>query len=106
MGVYLTTNRAGVIGLQTSLTLLKAGHKVTVIAEHLPGDESIAYTSPWAGAIWRSHATAEQEEDCAWDMRSYATWMRIAKQDPEQAQKMGMQVCHALFSALPALTLP
>lgn len=96
-------NSAGVIGLQTSLTLAEAGHKVTVIAEHFPGDESIHYTSPWAGAIWRSHATAEQKEDCEWDVQSYATWMRIAEQYPKQAREMGMQVCHAFNTVLPLL---
>jgi len=38
---------AGVIGLQTALTLLEAGYKVTVAAKHLPGDLSLEYTSPW-----------------------------------------------------------
>jgi D-amino-acid oxidase len=44
----LTTIRAGVIGLQTANTLLDAGHKVTILAKHWPGDESIEYTSPWS----------------------------------------------------------
>ncbi|OZJ01577.1 hypothetical protein BZG36_05237 [Bifiguratus adelaidae] len=47
---------AGVSGLTTALVLLKRGHSVVIVAEHFPGDESIEYTSPWAGAHWRSMA--------------------------------------------------
>lgn len=39
--------RAGVIGLQTAIFLLEEGYKVTIIAEHFPGDTSLEYTSPW-----------------------------------------------------------
>ncbi len=38
---------AGVIGLQSALSLLEEGFNVTVVAKHIPGDESIEYTSPW-----------------------------------------------------------
>ena len=38
---------AGVIGLTTAVFLAEEGHKVTVIAAHVPGDKSIEYTSPW-----------------------------------------------------------
>ncbi|KAG9076182.1 hypothetical protein FRC06_009653, partial [Ceratobasidium sp. 370] len=42
---------AGVVGLSTALRIQELGHKVTIIAEHLPGDKkNIEYTSPWAGA--------------------------------------------------------
>ncbi|KAJ9618342.1 hypothetical protein H2204_013073 [Knufia peltigerae] len=40
---------AGVIGLQTAISLLQTGYDVTVLAEHLPGDTSVEYTSPWTG---------------------------------------------------------
>ncbi|RIA85363.1 hypothetical protein C1645_830882 [Glomus cerebriforme] len=30
--------------------------KVHIVAKHFPGDLSYEYTSPWAGAHWRSHA--------------------------------------------------
>lgn len=39
--------RAGVIGLSNAIFLAEAGYKVTIIAAHKPGDESIEYTSPW-----------------------------------------------------------
>jgi glycine/D-amino acid oxidase-like deaminating enzyme len=38
---------AGVIGLAIAGNLAEAGYVVTVIAAHVPGDESIEYTSPW-----------------------------------------------------------
>lgn len=40
---------AGVIGLNVALVLAEKGHgqHTTIIAEHLPGDTSINYTSPW-----------------------------------------------------------
>jgi glycine/D-amino acid oxidase-like deaminating enzyme len=38
---------AGVIGLTNAVYLAEAGYVVTVIAAHVPGDESIEYTSPW-----------------------------------------------------------
>ena len=41
------TYRAGVTGLTSAWFLAEAGYKVTVIAAHVPGDESIEYTSPW-----------------------------------------------------------
>jgi len=44
---------AGVIGLTIALQLTKTRatkYNVTVVAEHMPGDESPYYTSPWAGA--------------------------------------------------------
>ena len=49
---------AGVIGLTTSLVLSHTypSAKITVIAKHFPGDRSIEYASPWAGANWSSMA--------------------------------------------------
>lgn len=84
-------SRAGVVGLQTAITLLEEGYKVSIIAKHWPGDESVEYTSPWAGAIWRTHATPDQVEWCKWDVRSYQEWMRIINDEPVKAQAMGIQ---------------
>jgi glycine/D-amino acid oxidase-like deaminating enzyme len=43
------SNSAGVIGLDVALLLAERGYgsHITVVAEHLPGDTSINYTSPW-----------------------------------------------------------
>ncbi|KAF2657285.1 DAO-domain-containing protein [Lophiostoma macrostomum CBS 122681] len=77
-----------------AVTLLEGGHHVTIIAEHFPGDYSIHYTSPWAGAIWRTHATADQAEQCQWDMASYEKWMDIVSNDPGLAERMGIEASH------------
>lgn len=46
---YLTLISAGIIGLDVALVLAERGYgkQITVIAEYLPGDTAIAYTSPW-----------------------------------------------------------
>ncbi|RFU23963.1 hypothetical protein B7463_g12372, partial [Scytalidium lignicola] len=76
---------AGVTGLQTALTLLhtpsiSSKYSITVLAAHLPGDNSSAdYTSPAAGGHWRPHSSsspsdAEQRE---WDARTYNVWREL-----------------------------
>jgi D-amino-acid oxidase len=47
----MLTFSAGVIGLSTALLLAQKGYKITIVAEYLPGDLSIEYTSPWAVSI-------------------------------------------------------
>lgn len=49
MVLMLIFQRAGVIGLNVALVLAEKGYgrHTTIIAEHLPGDTSINYTSPW-----------------------------------------------------------
>ncbi|OQU99954.1 hypothetical protein CLAIMM_05520 [Cladophialophora immunda] len=68
---------AGIIGLQTAITLLQAGYSVTVFAKHLPGDISVDYTSPWAAAMWRSNALPREEEVQSWDKESYKIWLQM-----------------------------
>ncbi|KAI8933528.1 hypothetical protein NX059_009265 [Plenodomus lindquistii] len=55
----ITILGAGVIGLSTALTLSSTypTAKFTIVATHFPGDRSIDYCSPWAGANWSSMAT-------------------------------------------------
>lgn len=80
---------AGISGLQTALSLLTtpstAHYKITIIAEHTPGNLSPAYTSPWAGGHWRSHATSPALEDVEqrqWDKRTYEFWTNLIHGDP------------------------
>jgi D-amino-acid oxidase len=75
---------AGVTGLQSALSILSSPSlspkpHVIVIAQHLPGDENIEYTSPWAGGHWRSHAhsSPEEAEIRDWDARTYREWRRL-----------------------------
>ena len=67
---------AGISGLQTSLSLLQAGYRVTIIAQHTPGEFSPDYTSPWAGGHWRSHAGTSPADapQRSFDARTYQAW--------------------------------
>ncbi|OQO00213.1 hypothetical protein B0A48_14000 [Cryoendolithus antarcticus] len=61
---------AGVSGLTTALLLARKGHKVTIIAKHMPGDYDIEYASPWAGAnslpVAKPGSIAQQYETDTW----------------------------------------
>jgi D-amino-acid oxidase len=59
--VEITIIGAGVIGLTTALFLLERGYQVNVVAEHLPGEYHPDYTSPWAGAHWRTMAGVDDK---------------------------------------------
>jgi D-amino-acid oxidase len=54
----ITIIGGGVIGLTSSLVLAYTypSATITIVAKHFPGDRSIEYTSPWAGANWSSMA--------------------------------------------------
>lgn len=71
---------AGVVGLSTALELhaRNPSATITIVAKFLPGDRSIEYTSPWAGANWLSVATdsGKQEE---WDRVTYLRFSELAK---------------------------
>ena len=47
---------AGVVGLTTALELGdRFPHaEITIVAKHVPGDRTVEYCSPWAGANWCS----------------------------------------------------
>ncbi|KAJ5505181.1 hypothetical protein N7463_008055 [Penicillium fimorum] len=45
---------AGIIGCATARQLLLNGFPVVLVAEYLPGDQSIYYASAWAGAAWHA----------------------------------------------------
>lgn len=64
---------AGIIGLDVALVLAKRGfgRHITVVAEHLPGDTSPAYTSPWAGCNF-SGISGSDKNALRWDKMGYA----------------------------------
>ncbi|KAG0204751.1 hypothetical protein BGX28_003413 [Mortierella sp. GBA30] len=75
---------AGVSGLSTALALLEKGnYSVKVVATHLPSDLNIDYTSPWAGAHWRSYADiadlAQQEHDTV----TFKRFAYLAENEPK-----------------------
>jgi D-amino-acid oxidase len=60
MAQLYTVIGAGVVGLTTALEIARRGHYVRVVAEHMPGEFHPDYTSPWAGAHWRSMAEPDE----------------------------------------------
>jgi len=86
----------GVIGLTTAVELLRKGYKVTIIAAHLPGDQSIEYTSPWAGAHWRTHASESDPRERAWDVTTYQYWMRQLTEDEQGSARSGLKTYESL----------
>ncbi|RDW67635.1 hypothetical protein BP6252_09031 [Coleophoma cylindrospora] len=86
---------AGVIGLTTALELAARYPHATIhlAAKFLPGDTSIEYTSPWAGANFSPVAKNAREEN--WDTVTYRRFTRLAEDAPESGvQKMELR---ALF---------
>lgn len=66
---------AGIIGLYTVFELLQKGESpshITVIAQHLPGDQSINYASPYAGAYFNPFA-----DDVSFPKHTYKNFDRI-----------------------------
>ncbi|KAF3801910.1 D-amino-acid oxidase [Colletotrichum gloeosporioides] len=70
---------AGVIGLDTALVLARRGlgRQTTVIAEHFPGDTSVNYTSPWAGANF-SAISGSDTNALRWDRLGYSHLTQLA----------------------------
>ncbi|TKX27332.1 D-amino-acid oxidase-like protein [Elsinoe australis] len=89
---------AGVIGLQSAIYLLEADHKVTIVASHFPGDQHAQYTSPWAGAHWRTHAGSNDTREQKWDLETYNEWHRqIASASTVQDQQtLGLKIYDSL----------
>ncbi|KAI1837713.1 hypothetical protein DTO006G1_4628 [Penicillium roqueforti] len=77
---------AGVIGLNVALVLCEKGYSqyITIIAEHLPGDTSINYTSPWAGANF-SAISASDPNALRWDKIGYMYLLDLAAKDGKNA---------------------
>ncbi|KAL5380446.1 hypothetical protein DPSP01_007768 [Paraphaeosphaeria sporulosa] len=77
---------AGVIGLDVALLLAERGYgpSITVVAEHLPGDTSINYTSPWAGANF-SAISGGDANALRWDKYGYQHMMKLAEEHGTEA---------------------
>lgn len=80
-GKLIAVIGAGVTGLQTSISLRRVGYNVVLLAKHFPGDRSIEYTSPWAGAHWRSHAGKADLEHQQWDTETYKHMLDIIERE-------------------------
>ncbi|KAH7145598.1 hypothetical protein B0J13DRAFT_666103 [Dactylonectria estremocensis] len=76
---------AGIIGLDVALVLSERGYGkyITVMAEHLPGDTSPGYTSPWAGCNF-SAISGTDTNALRWDRLGYAHLCKLASKQPEE----------------------
>ncbi|ABN68145.2 D-aspartate oxidase [Scheffersomyces stipitis CBS 6054] len=73
---------SGIIGLYTAYNLLLRGvspREITIVAEHLPGDESINYTSPYAGGNF-SCITDDDPKTLFYDKHTYTNLSRLQKE--------------------------
>ncbi len=79
--IWIILISAGVVGLYTGFSLLEKGvaaNEITVIAEYLPGDESINYTSPYAGGNF-SCITGDDPQTLQYDKYTYLNLPKIQK---------------------------
>lgn len=73
---------AGIIGCATARQLLLKGFQVTLVAEFLPGDQSIYYASAWAGAAW--HAASGLINDHKYIQAvTHRHLLKLAQEEPE-----------------------
>lgn len=84
---------AGIIGLYTALLLTEAGinHDIVVIGKNLPGDLSIEYTSPIAGAHFRfgnAENSATMLEHCN---ASYPLLKKLFKKFENNLEEAGLE---------------
>ncbi|KAH3675806.1 hypothetical protein WICPIJ_009259 [Wickerhamomyces pijperi] len=75
---------AGVSGLTSALYLLKSkkSYEVTIVAQHIPGDIDIEYTSIFAGANWGSFADDHEIFLQDLDKPGYHYFMDLARTEP------------------------
>ncbi|CAG8527878.1 8719_t:CDS:1 [Ambispora gerdemannii] len=75
---------AGVSGLTTATLLLKQekGYHVTIVAKHFPGELTGEYTSPWAGANWRSLITDKRQQE--FEKKTLIHFFELAKTKPAE----------------------
>ncbi|KAK6458762.1 D-aspartate oxidase [Scheffersomyces xylosifermentans] len=70
---------SGIIGLYTTFNLLERGvsaKDITIVAEYLPGDESINYTSPYAGGNF-SCITDDDPKTLQYDKHTYTNLAKL-----------------------------
>ncbi|KAG2216028.1 hypothetical protein INT46_007088 [Mucor plumbeus] len=81
----VTVIGAGVVGLTTALLLQQRGYDVTIVADHFPGDKSIEYTSPVAGARWKTLAPNSDLRLQRYDAVSFNIFWELAKTHAAEA---------------------
>ncbi|RDW64636.1 hypothetical protein BP6252_10287 [Coleophoma cylindrospora] len=75
---------AGISGMAVASQLPK-NYQVTIVARDLPGDpESLAWSSPWAGAVWMGMADSSPA-DQKMQLEAFAFWWKLAASNPESS---------------------
>ncbi|ORX57958.1 nucleotide-binding domain-containing protein [Hesseltinella vesiculosa] len=74
----------GVTGLTNTYLLLQNGHKVTLVSKWFPGDRSIEYASPFAGAHWRTMAPNNDLLLQKFDTVGYQKFLEFARTCPDE----------------------
>ncbi|KAI7895817.1 uncharacterized protein EV154DRAFT_493866 [Mucor mucedo] len=70
---------SGVIGLTSALLLQERGYEVTIIASEFPGEQHAEYTSPSAGARWKTLAPNSDLRLQRHDAVSFKFFWELAK---------------------------
>ncbi|KAA8642855.1 hypothetical protein EYZ11_009697 [Aspergillus tanneri] len=98
------TCSAGIIGLSVALELSKRGYgqHITVVAEHLPGDKDIKYTSPWAGANF-SGISGSNANALRWDRLGYSTMMELVDRGAEEAKYLSKTESIEYWDEMPSV---
>ncbi|PYH81894.1 FAD dependent oxidoreductase superfamily [Aspergillus uvarum CBS 121591] len=73
---------AGIIGCATARLLLQNGFRVVLVAEYLPGDQSIWYASAWAGAAWHAAGGISPEYQYIQAV-THRHLLRMAQEEPD-----------------------
>ncbi|KAL2854169.1 hypothetical protein BJX68DRAFT_40456 [Aspergillus pseudodeflectus] len=73
---------AGIIGCAAARQLLLNGFSVTLVAEHLPGDQDISYASAWAGAAWHAAGGISPEHRYVQAV-CYRHLLKMAREEPD-----------------------
>lgn len=72
---------SGIIGCAAARQLLLNGFSVVLVAEHLPGDQSIFYASAWAGAAWHAAGGISPEQRYL-QAACYRHLLKMAREEP------------------------
>lgn len=78
---------SGITGLYTALVLARKGYATNtiVLAKHLPGDSSLEYVSPVAGAHWSSRVFHDSNKELEWNKASFRMLKGIFSDYGEEA---------------------
>ncbi|KAF4637613.1 hypothetical protein G7Y89_g482 [Cudoniella acicularis] len=92
-----SSKSAGVVGLQTALSLAEAGFDVTIVARDWPGDgdREPTYTSMRSGAQWRSNPDFADYRQQEWDRQTFLHWLELVQ--AVRPEKLGIEMKPAVY---------